>query len=63
MTKRSLWRWTFKPGTYEGEGKGIGGTIKLEVTVTEDEITDIKVLEHNETPGVSDQLSSKYLLK
>ena len=44
----------FKPGTYEGEGKGIGGTIKLEVTVTEDEITDIKVLEHNETPGVSD---------
>ena len=44
----------FTPGTYEGEGKGIGGTIKLEVTVTEDKITDIKVLEHNETPGVSD---------
>jgi len=44
----------FKPGTYVGEGQGIGGAIKLEVTVTEDKITDIKVLEHNETPGVSD---------
>lgn len=44
----------FNPGTYVGEGQGIGGTIKLEVTVTEDKITDIKVLEHNETPGVSD---------
>ncbi len=44
----------FNPGTYAGEGKGIGGTIKLEVTVTEDEITKINVLEHNETPGVSD---------
>lgn len=44
----------FKPGKYIGEGKGINGTVKVEVTVTEDEITDIKVLEHNETPGVSD---------
>lgn len=44
----------FSPGTYEGEGKGMNGQVKVEVTVTEDEITDIKVLSHNETPGVSD---------
>lgn len=44
----------FKPGTYTGEGKGIHGTIEVEVTVSENEITDINVVKHDETPGVSD---------
>jgi len=43
----------FNPGTYTGEGQGLS-KIKVEVTVTEDKITDIKVVEHNETPGVGD---------
>lgn len=44
----------FKAGTYVGEGKGLNGPIKVEVTVTDNEITEVKVLEHKETPGVSD---------
>jgi uncharacterized protein with FMN-binding domain len=44
----------FTPGTYTGKGAGINGEIQVEVTVTESEITDIKVVSHNETPGVSD---------
>ncbi|MDD4439476.1 MAG: FAD-binding protein, partial [Tissierellia bacterium] len=44
----------FKAGKYVGEGQGLNGPIKVEVTVTADEITEIKVLEHKETPGVSD---------
>jgi urocanate reductase len=44
----------YTPGTYTGKGAGINGEIEVEVTVTEDEITDVKVLSHNETPGVSD---------
>ena len=44
----------FKAGKYIGEAKGINGTIKVEVSVTEDKIEEINVLEHNETPGVSD---------
>ncbi|HBC31153.1 MAG TPA: flavocytochrome c [Clostridiales bacterium] len=44
----------FKAGKYVGEGQGLNGPIKVEVTVTANEITEIKVLEHKETPGVSD---------
>lgn len=43
----------FKPGTYTGEGEGIHGKIEVEVTVTENEIKEIKVLNHSETEGVS----------
>lgn len=43
----------FKPGTYTGEGEGIHGKIEVEVTVTENEIKEIKVLKHSETEGVS----------
>lgn len=38
-------------GTYEGEGTGKGGTIKVELTIKDSEITDIKVLEHQELRG------------
>lgn len=44
----------YTPGTYTGKGAGINGEIEVEVTVDENEITSIKVLSHNETPGVSD---------
>lgn len=43
-------------GTYEGEGTGKGGTIKVELTIKDSEITDIKVLEHQETPGYADAM-------
>lgn len=50
------------PGTSEGgqvekkvgEGQGFKGTIKVEVTLTDGKITDIVVLEHDETAGISD---------
>ena len=44
----------FTPGTYTGKGAGINGEIEVEVTVSANEITDVKVLSHKETPGVSD---------
>lgn len=45
---------SFKGGTFEGEATGYGGTIKVEVELSEDEIKDIKILEHGETKRVSD---------
>lgn len=44
----------YKPGTYEGVGEGKNGPIKLQVTVDKDKIKEIKVLEHKETPVLSD---------
>lgn len=44
----------YKPGTYEGEGTGNGGPIKVEVTVDKDKIKNIEVIEQNETPVLSD---------
>lgn len=49
----------FKEGTYEGVGTGIHGDIKLEVEVDSEKIKSINVLEHNETPGVSDPAFEK----
>ena len=34
----------FKDGTYTGEGSGYGGTIQVEVTLADQEITDISVV-------------------
>lgn len=42
---------TFTPGTYEGVGKGIGGDVKVSLTVDANQITDVKVDVSNETPG------------
>lgn len=39
-------------GTYTGIGQGKNGDVKVEVTFTESEITDIKVTEHGETEGI-----------
>jgi len=41
------------PGTYEGSGEGYEGIITVAVTVSENKITRIEVLEHGETPGFS----------
>ncbi|HSP47996.1 MAG TPA: FMN-binding protein [Clostridiaceae bacterium] len=40
----------FKDGTYEGEGEGYKGPIKVEVVVTGGEITAVEVLENEDTP-------------
>lgn len=42
------------PGTYEAEGTGMGGAVKVAVTVSETAIEKVEVLEHNETAGISD---------
>ncbi|WP_026478403.1 flavocytochrome c [Alkaliphilus transvaalensis] len=44
----------FKAGTYTATALGHNGDIKVEVTVDEMEIKDIKILEHNESPGIAD---------
>lgn len=44
---------------YIGVGKGFGGDIKVKVTVDGDKIVKIEVLEHNETPGLSDNTFTK----
>lgn len=38
-------------GVYEGVGSGKGGEIKVNVTIENDVIVAIEVVEHNETPG------------
>ena len=43
------------PGTYTSVGTGFKGDIKVDVTVTEDEITDVKVVDHHETAGIGGQ--------
>lgn len=44
----------YKAGTYEASGQGNNGQIKLSVTFSASAITDIKVISHEETPGISD---------
>lgn len=41
-------------GTYVGTGEGYGGEIEVEVTVENGVITEVTVLNHDETEGVSD---------
>ena len=43
------------PGTYTSVGTGFKGDIKVDVTVTEDAITDVKVVETHETAGIGGQ--------
>ncbi|MCG4581087.1 flavocytochrome c [Clostridium cochlearium] len=45
-------------GKYKGEGNGKGGKIVVEVTIKDDTITDIKVLEKNETPGYDNAMET-----
>ena len=43
---------TMTAGTYTATGEGYHGDITLEVTVDTEKITDIQVVEHNETEGI-----------
>ena len=42
----------FTPGTYEGTAKGYGGDLKVAVTLNEEGIEKVEVLEHSETQDV-----------
>lgn len=44
----------FKDGSYKGTGEGYKGAIEIEVVVAGGKITDLAVLSHEETPGISD---------
>lgn len=47
------------PGTYEAEGTGMGGAVRVAVTVSETAIESVEVLSHNETAGISDPALEK----
>lgn len=44
----------FTDGVHEGIGSGFGGDIKVKVEVSGGKITSIDVLDHSESPGISD---------
>ncbi len=45
---------SFKAGSYTAESSGMNGEIKVEVKTDENKILEVNVLEHNESPGISD---------
>ena len=47
-----------KDGVYEGTGFGKGGEIKIEVTIKDDAITEIKTISQNETPGFDNAIKT-----
>ncbi|MDN6627029.1 MAG: FAD-dependent oxidoreductase, partial [Pisciglobus halotolerans] len=49
--------------TYIGSADGNHGKIKVSVTVLDDEITDIEILNHEETAGISDSAFKKTIQK
>ncbi|QNO13957.1 FMN-binding protein [Alkalicella caledoniensis] len=44
----------WEDGTYTGAAKGYAGEIEVEVKVTGGEIVEVNILNHNDTPGISD---------
>ncbi len=44
----------FTAGTYTAEAEGIRSTVKVEVTFSDTEITDIQIVEHGETRNIAD---------
>lgn len=51
----------FTAGTYEGTGEGHGGTITAKVTVTADEITEIKIDAPHETESIGGSAKEKVI--
>ena len=49
----------YKPGTYMGEGDGMGGKVKVSVKVDDNKILEINVLENDETQGIGDAAIDK----
>lgn len=45
---------TYKPGDYTATAQGKDGPVKIQVTFSDTAITDIKIVEANETLGVGD---------
>jgi len=45
---------TFTDGNYEGVGKGYGGEIRVSVDVEDGRISNIEILEQQETTGLGD---------
>lgn len=48
-----------KDGTYEGTGAGLKGDVKVEVTVAEGKISNVQVVEQNETPEIAGEAIEK----
>lgn len=44
----------YNPGTYEGKAEGHNGEIGVAVTVSESAITNIIIIDHEETDGICD---------
>ncbi|NMB15680.1 MAG: FMN-binding protein [Firmicutes bacterium] len=44
----------YRDGVYTGTGRGLFGPLQVEVAVSKGNIASVKVLEHQETPGISD---------
>ncbi len=49
----------YQDGTYTGSATGMGGAVRVSVTVKDGAITAVEVLEHKETPGISDPALEK----
>jgi len=45
----------YADGSYVGTAEGYGGEMELEVTVENDEITNVEILSHSETEGLGDE--------
>jgi uncharacterized protein with FMN-binding domain len=43
-----------QPGTYRGTARGNNGPVSVEVVLDKRGIETVRVLEHSETPGISD---------
>lgn len=52
----------YTPGTYKGTGSGFGGTLEVEVTVSETAIEDIKIVSDSETAGRAETDDAKELV-
>ena len=50
---------TYTPGVYTASAKGNNADVKVEVEVSATEIVSVKVVEHQETPGISDKAISE----
>ena len=44
---------SYNPGTYEGTGRGYGGKLIVNVTVSENKIESVKVTQHKEYRGIA----------
>ena len=49
----------YVPGTYTGEGNGNNGIITVEVTVDEEKILAVNIVDHQETEGICDEALSQ----